>query len=257
LSNYRVRQALALRLPDRQNRFLCSLATFMTDDSRIARAGFDAVMEAAGQARNTARTARRELETGGKLASKRGDGRGNLTLWIVLCLPEVSPRTTPQAEKGVSNSDPLSSVHMGVSDVDPLSETPQEPKGGQRPPERGSTTPEKGGQAQSAEQPERDRGLNRLAKPSGSRAASALIRSAFPDATDDEIESIIANKEANGARSVFSVVRYELAQSALRLPCNPRGESSHSDACRSGDSARCSHKWCECRCHVRPAAATS
>ena len=257
MSNYRVRQVLALRLPDRQNRFLSGLATFMNDESRAIHAGFDAVMEAAGQARNTARSARRELETGGKLASKRGDGRGNLTLWIVLCLPEVSPRATPKAEKGVNDVDPLSPIHMGVSDVDPLSETPREPKGGQRPPERGSTTPEKGGQPKSAEQPERDRGLNRLAKPSGSRAAAALIRSAFPDATGDEIESIIADKEAKGARSVFSVVRHELGQGTLRMPCNRRGAASHSDACRSGDSARCGHDWCECRCHVRPAAAAS
>jgi hypothetical protein len=257
VSNYRVRQVLALRLPDRQNRFLCGLATFMSDDSRAVRAGFDAVMETAGQARNTARAARRELETGGKLASKRGDGRGNLTLWIVLCLPEISPRPTPKAEKEVNDADPLSPVHMGVNDADPLPGVRDARKGGQRPPERGSTAPEKGGQAQSSEQPKRDRGLNRLAKPSGSPGASGLIRSAFPDVTDDEIESIIADRQARGARSVFSVVRHELGQGTLRLPCDRRGPGRHSEACKSGDTARCGYDWCECRCHIRPVAAAS
>lgn len=248
-----MRQALALRLPDRQNRFLCGLATFMTDESRTARAGFDAVMEAAGQARNTARTARRELETAGKLASKRGDGRGNLTLWIVLCLPEVSPRPAAKAEKGVSDVDPLSTFHKGVSDVDPLAEAPQEPKGGQLLPERGSSSPEKGGQVQRPEQPKPDRGLNRLAKPSVSPAAAALIRSAFPNVTGDEIEIIISDRQARGARVPFAVVRHELASGTLQLPCDKDAPGRHTDACRSGATARCAGAWCECRCHVRPA----
>lgn len=212
----------------------------MTDDSRVVRAGFDAVMEAAGQARNTARTARHELETGGRLASRRGDGRGNLTAWTVLCLPETSP---------------LPNVGKGVNNVDPLSAPRPAPKGGQPSSERGATRPEKGGQAQHTDQPKPDRGLNRLAKPSSSPVAAALIRSAFADVTDDEIETIISERTARGARQPFLVIRHELGNGMLRLPCDRTGPRSHTEACRSGDSGRCGRGWCECRCHVRPIAA--
>lgn len=86
-----------------------------------------------------------------------------------------------------------------------------------------------------------------------SSGAAGLIRSVFHGATDEEIESIIADRKARGARSVFSMIRHELGAGTLRLPCDRRERGTrHSDACRSGDSARCAYGWCACRCHVRP-----
>jgi hypothetical protein len=131
VSNYRVRQVLALGpMPDRQLRFLVALATWLPDDTRIVSVGFDTLIAETGNARNTVRQARRELEAARKVTSKRGDGRGHLTLWTVLCLPE-----------------------KGVSDVDPLPGA-----------ERGSTSGQKGGQPERADLQGRDRGLDRRAK---------------------------------------------------------------------------------------------
>jgi hypothetical protein len=176
VSNYRVRQVLRLHLPQRQEHFLLGLATFLPDDTRTALAGFDAITEAAAQARNTARTARRELEKDGKLASRpTGVGRGHVTEWTALCLPEVSP----ESQKGVSAVNP-------VSAVDPL---PDE-KGVKPSHERGSNAPEKGGQGRRSDQQQADT-LNRLAKPSGSHPVLTVgetVRAAVADATDEEID---------------------------------------------------------------------
>ena len=124
----------------------------MDDDSRTVKASVDAVFEQTGTARNTARTARRELEKAGRLSSTAGTGRGHLTLWTVHCLPG----------KGVSDVDPLSRESKGVNGIDPL---PDE-KGVKPTTERGSIGPEKEGQPESADLQKRDRGLNRRANPS-------------------------------------------------------------------------------------------
>jgi hypothetical protein len=91
-------------------------------------------------------------------------------------------------------------------------------------------------------------------RPSSSARGTAadIIRSAFPDATDDEIQAITGDKKDHGARSAEAVIRHELAEGILRLPCDPDGPGSHTSACRSGDSAGCGFSWCECRCHVKP-----
>ena len=36
-----------------------------------------------------------------------------------------------------------------------------------------------------------------------------------------------------------------------RGTCDPAGPGKHTEACRSGDSARCTWSWCECQCHGR------
>lgn len=105
LSNYRVRQVLKLHLREREEHLLIGLATFLTDNSRTALVGVDALMDASGQARNTFRSARRELEKTGRLASRQtGTGRGKVTEWTVLCLPE----TAGPAGKGVNLVNPVS-----------------------------------------------------------------------------------------------------------------------------------------------------
>jgi hypothetical protein len=100
-------------------------------------------------------------------------------------------------------------------------------------------------------------------RPSASRPSSSarvtaadIIRSAFPDATDDEIQAITEDKKDHGARDPAAVIRHELAEGIFRLPCNPGGPGSHTSACRSGDGKACGYDWCECRCHI-PAAVTS
>jgi hypothetical protein len=92
--------------------------------------------------------------------------------------------------------------------------------------------------------------------PSARGTAADIIRSAFPGATDDEIQAITEDRTAKGARSAEAVIRHELAEGILRLPCNPDGPGSHTSACRSGGGAGCGYDWCECRCHI-PAAVTS
>jgi hypothetical protein len=154
VTNYRVQQVLQLgRMPEAQLRFLVALATFLPDDTRSVRVGFDVLIETTGNVRGTVRTARRELEAEKRISSKPGNGRGHVTLWTVHCLPP----------KGVSYIDPLSVIHNGVNESDPLSDGG---KGVNPGPERGSTTPLKGGQPQDADLRKPDRDLNRLSKPS-------------------------------------------------------------------------------------------
>jgi len=181
MSNFRVRQVLALRLPDRQNRFMVALATWMRDDTRTVRVGLETLIEDAGQARNTARAARRELETQGKLASAGGRGKGNLTVWTALCLPET-------ASKGVSDVDPLTVESKGVSDVDPFTPGDDSPKGVNQAHQKGSTETSKRGQPQLADQLEPEMGFNRLANTSGSISLSLddQLRAAAPGATEEE-----------------------------------------------------------------------
>jgi hypothetical protein len=89
--------------------------------------------------------------------------------------------------------------------------------------------------------------------PARPRGAAAIIRTAYPDATDDEIKIIIEDLIRNGARSVERVLAHEIEQGTLRLPCDRDPDTRHTSACRSGDSAKCAHDWCECRCHAEPA----
>lgn len=175
MTNYRVRQVLALGpMPDRQLRLLVALATWLSDETRVVRVGFDKLIEASGNTRNTVRRARRELEEDGRVSSVTTRGRGNLAVWTVHCLPE----------KGVSDVDPFS---KGVSDVDPFPRG----KGVNQAAEKGSISTEKRGQPQLADQQEPDTGLNRRANPSSSLSrALADLAAAVPTLTEREIESI-------------------------------------------------------------------
>ena len=88
--------------------------------------------------------------------------------------------------------------------------------------------------------------------------ASDIIRSAFPDATDDEIEQIRAEvKTRPGVRSVGAYLGAMAANGDLRLPCDP-GPDSPTDCCRQRDGhgnchgQHCRLDWCSCRCHTKP-----
>jgi hypothetical protein len=91
VSNYRIRQVLALRgqRPERQMRVLLALATWLTDDTVTVRLG-------AGQLRATARLternfelARIELVKAGELGYEPGGKhRGDRSVWTLLCLPD-------------------------------------------------------------------------------------------------------------------------------------------------------------------------
>jgi hypothetical protein len=88
------------------------------------------------------------------------------------------------------------------------------------------------------------------------RAAADIIRAVYPDATDDEIEIIIAARIANGARSAEAVIAHEAREGRLWLPCDRDGPHGHSNACRDGDGpAACGMDRCVCRCHTEPKAA--
>jgi hypothetical protein len=177
VSNYRVQQVLALgEMPGRQLRLLTGLATFMGDDSRSVSVGFDALITVTGNVRNTVRIARREFEERGSLSSEPGNGRGHLTLWTVLCLPE----------KGVSVLDPLYGPGKGVNDGS----------------ERGSTSTEKGGQPKRADLQEPERGLNRLSNPSLSgdlAPLAAILTKAVPGADEREISDAVKTIETRAA----------------------------------------------------------
>jgi hypothetical protein len=92
--------------------------------------------------------------------------------------------------------------------------------------------------------------------PSSARAGgpARIIRAAYPDATDDEIETIIEDRASHGARNLPAVLAYEAREGTLLLPCDRNGPDPHSDACRHGDSPHCGMEWCQCRCHTQPAA---
>lgn len=85
------------------------------------------------------------------------------------------------------------------------------------------------------------------------REPADVIRAAYPDATDDEIEIMIKDRIANGARSPVAVLAHEIREGTLRLPCGS-GPGPHSSACRDGDPGGCGMDWCTCRCHTEPKA---
>lgn len=205
MSNYRVRQVLTIRgLPERQLRFLLALATWMDDDSLIVKASVDLVFEQTGTARNTARTARRELEKSGRVSSMAGTGRGHLTVWTVHCL----------AEKGVNVADPLSPETKGVSDIDPLPAADSKGvsvldllpggKGVNERTERGSIEPKKGGQPQSADLRERDQELNRIAQPFPHAPPRAV---ATPDVRAEEEEDHPSGQTPIGESGLIAQIR--------------------------------------------------
>jgi hypothetical protein len=96
--------------------------------------------------------------------------------------------------------------------------------------------------------------IHQISTPARSRASVAgSVRSAFPDATDEEIEIIARDRQARGARSVSAVLQAEIADGTIRLPCDVAAETRHSSECRIGDGpGKCSVDWCQCRCHVKP-----
>jgi len=87
------------------------------------------------------------------------------------------------------------------------------------------------------------------------RGPADIVRAVFPDATDDEIETITKDKITNGARNLAAVLAAEVSRGTLRLPCDRDGTGSHSGACRDGDGGACGYGWCRCRCHVSPGVA--
>jgi hypothetical protein len=87
-------------------------------------------------------------------------------------------------------------------------------------------------------------------------AAAEIIRAAYPDATDDEIEIITKDRINRGARSPEAVIAREVDRGELRLPCDRDGPGRHSNACRDGDPRGCGVEWCACRCHTEPKPAT-
>jgi hypothetical protein len=85
--------------------------------------------------------------------------------------------------------------------------------------------------------------------------AAGIIRGAFPDAADEEIEAITENiKNAHQPRNLPAYIASLAAGGDLRLPCDVAAAGAHSEACRSGDSSLCVWSWCSCRCHVKVAA---
>jgi hypothetical protein len=83
-----------------------------------------------------------------------------------------------------------------------------------------------------------------------------IIRAVYPDATDDEIETIVKTRIANGAWSAEAVIAHEAREGRLRLPCDVDGPHGHSHACRDGDGPdACAMDGCICRCHTEPKAA--
>jgi hypothetical protein len=91
--------------------------------------------------------------------------------------------------------------------------------------------------------------------PSSARArdpAALTVRAVFPDATDDEIETLVEERKARGARNPAAVLAYEIREGELRLPCD-RGGPGRSNACQDGDGGGCAYDWCACRCHTGPA----
>lgn len=166
MSNYRVRQVLALgSMPDRQLRLLVALATFMNDDSRSVKAGFGELIRCTGRSHNTVQAARSELESAGRLTSIPGRGRGVLTLWTVLCLPE----------KGTNNVGTFSAAGKGTNQA----------------PEKVPTEGRKRYQAKPADQPEPERGLNLLAKDSLSAQLGGMLAAEVHGATEREISQVV------------------------------------------------------------------
>lgn len=91
------------------------------------------------------------------------------------------------------------------------------------------------------------------------RGPADIIRAVYPDATDDEIDTITKAKIDNGARSPAAVLAHEIREGTLRLPCDRDEPGKHSNACRDGDPRGCAYgsgsddPWCTCRCHTEPA----
>lgn len=228
MTNYRVQQVLALgTMPERQLRLLVALATWMNDQSREVRVAFGTVIKTANISVNTGRKARKELNESGKLAYTEGRGRGNKTVWTVLCLPE----------KGTSAVGTFSDAAKGTNSQA----------------EKVPTEAGKRYQGKHDDQPKSDHCLDLRSTPTVSRGAAGLIRSMYPDATDTEIDEITRDKTTRGARSVVAVLAKEVETRQLRLLCGKGAETNRrSEACLSRTSGQCRMSWCECRCHAKP-----
>jgi hypothetical protein len=263
VSNYRVRQVLALGpMPDRQLCLLVALATWMDDHSRVVRVGFDALIAVSGRTHNTIRKARRELEDGGKVITVTGGGRGHLTLWTVLCLPE-----------------------KGTNVLGPLLETG---KGTNPGPERVPTEGQKGYQPELADLGKPEPGLNRSAKPSSSlsRALTSLAE-AVPALSEREMDVISDHLKDNpdiphpGAYLRTVIANGDAAEWAAQALRGGRSPGRHAARESIGDRARragealktkiaaengtgprseackrpahhpwdCGYNWCKCICH--------
>ncbi len=217
MSNYRVRQVLALGpMPERQLRLLIALATWMSDDTRTVRTGFETLITETGNTHNTVRNARRELEALGMLDSQGGRGKGNLTVWTVLCLPEKGVNAADPLEdsKGTNEVGTFSGDLKGTSEVGPFTPVDNSPKGTNREPQKVPTEDGKRYQGQRADQQEPEMGFNLWAKPLGSLSPSpglhADLAAVVPDVTERETQGVIEILRKRGAKSVGAVLRAEI-----------------------------------------------
>lgn len=98
-------------------------------------------------------------------------------------------------------------------------------------------------------------------KKSPSARVASIVRSAFPDATDEEIEGI--ERTVKGEHSPANVGGYIAAMAEngdVRLPCGPERTEWPGPRSRfclgEGNDRSCPQVppkgWCRCRCHVKP-----
>lgn len=246
MSNYRVRQVLALDpMPDRELRFLLALATYMDDDSRNVKVGFSALTEATGRSADTARRGRKGNQKAGRISYLPGRGRGHLTTWTVLCLPQ----------KGGNNGAPFSADVKGVQ--------PGSEKGGNHADKRGATN--------HPDQQEPKHWLIRMAKSSLSLPrALAELATVVPSLTERDITAISHQLTDNPdvrhpaayLRSLLSNGEAaEWAATVLSGSGAARNGHAHeqsgprSEACRQSSHKpwECGYgdEWCTCTCHNR------
>jgi len=163
----------------------------------------------------------------------RGETRYELLPLTAADDSQVAARTQPETDLRLRNQgSQVAESGLQVAPVSPLpAETPHNPQNPQEP---------------------------SSARARGHGRAGEIIRSAFPDATDDEIAFIIKDRADHGARSLRAVLRHEIGEGTLRLPCDRDGSGRHSEACRAGhgDPRGCGMGRCACRCHTEPAKTT-
>jgi len=270
ISNYRVRQVLGLgAMPERQLRFLIALATWMSDETRTVRVGFETLIRESGKSHNTIRNARRELEAAGKLASHGGRGKGNLTVWTALCLPEkgvsdVDPHADP---KGTSEVGTFSGESKGTSEVGTFTSVGDSAKGTNREPQKVPTGGSKRYQPQPADQPEPEMGFNSRAKPlsPGPGSLHAELAAVVPDVTERETRLALEElKSRPRVQSPRAVLLHEIKTGGgpdlvALVRQNEQGQQAESrppSAIKSADCKADDHgelcqqrDRCSCSCH--------
>jgi hypothetical protein len=238
VSNYLIRGVLASMprgsTPERRWRLLFALVTITPDEEGWRPVGMKLLGELAGLSQPHLREARDELVRD-KVVEFNCDGEGHGARhyrWRILVEELYPSGSTPGPQELNPNGQEL---NPNGQELNPLAPRP-------------ATTRPRASRASGA---------------SSSVRVAEIVRAAFPDAADDEIETIVKAKIAAGARSATAVIGHEIREGTLRLPCGPeRSEwpGSRSEACRRTDSAGCaaSVSWqCHCRCHAKPLRAAS